>query len=61
MLVLSRQPGEQIDIGDNIVVTVVSIKGDNVRLGVEAPREVAIHRREVTERIAREQGSEGAA
>jgi carbon storage regulator len=47
MLVLSRKRNEQIVIGDGIVVTVVDIRGDKVRLGVEAPSEVPVHRREV--------------
>ncbi len=47
MLVLSRKPDEQIVIGDGIVVTVVEIRGDKVRLGIEAPREVSVHRQEV--------------
>lgn len=47
MLVLSRKPNEQIVIGDGIVITVVEIRGDKVRLGVEAPRDVSVHRKEV--------------
>ena len=54
MLVLSRQRDESIIIGDNIVVTVVDVRGDKVRLGIEAPREVSVHRREVYEAIQRE-------
>lgn len=54
MLVLSRQRDESIIIGDNIVVTVVDIRGDKVRLGIEAPPEVSVHRREVYEAIQRE-------
>ena len=54
MLVLSRQRDESIVIGDNIVVTVVDVRGDKVRLGIEAPREVSVHRREVYEAIQRE-------
>ena len=53
MLVLSRQRDESIMIGDNIVVTIVDIRGDKVRLGVEAPKEVPVHRREVFDAIAR--------
>ena len=56
MLVLSRKYGEWIDIGDNVHVCVVGIRGDTVRLGIEAPPEVSVHRREVTERIARGDG-----
>jgi carbon storage regulator len=54
MLVLSRQRDESIIIGDNIIVTVVDVRGDKVRLGIEAPREVSVHRREVYEAIKRE-------
>lgn len=54
MLVLSRQRDESIIIGDNIVVTVVDVRGDKVRLGIEAPREVSVHRREVYDAIQRE-------
>ena len=54
MLVLSRQRDESIIIGDNIVITIVDVRGDKVRLGIEAPREVSVHRREVYEAIQRE-------
>ncbi len=47
MLVLSRKRDEQIVINDNIVITVVDIRGDKVRLGIEAPIEVPVHRHEV--------------
>jgi len=55
MLVLSRQRDESIIIGDNIVLTVVDIRGDKVRLGIEAPKEVPVHRQEVYDAIQREQ------
>jgi carbon storage regulator len=51
MLVLSRKEGERICIGEHILVTVVSIRGDRVRLGFEGPREVPIHREEVMRAI----------
>ncbi len=54
MLVLSRQRDESIIINDNIVVTIVDIRGDKVRIGIEAPKEVPVHRREVYEAIQRE-------
>ena len=54
MLVLSRQRDESIIIGDNIVITVVDIRGDKVRLGIQAPTEVPVHRQEVYEAIKRE-------
>lgn len=47
MLVLSRREAQSIVIGNNVVVTVVSIRGDQVRIGIEAPRSVTIHRQEV--------------
>jgi carbon storage regulator len=54
MLVLSRQRDESIVIGDNVVVTIVDIRGDKVRLGIQAPGEVPVHRQEVYEAIQRE-------
>jgi len=54
MLVLSRQRDESIVIGDNVIVTIVDIRGDKVRLGIEAPGEIPVHRREVYEAIQRE-------
>jgi len=51
MLVLSRKPEESIVIRDDIVVTVVDVRGHKVRLGIEAPKEVTVHRNEVHERI----------
>ena len=52
MLVLARHQGEHIDIGSDIVVTVVEILPDKVRLGITAPKDVTVHRREITERLA---------
>ena len=54
MLVLSRKKDEKIVIGDSISIMVVEIRGDKVRLGIEAPREVTVHRQEVYEAIQRE-------
>ncbi len=54
MLVLSRQRDESIIIGDNIVITIVDIRGDKVRLGINAPTEIPVHRQEVYEAIRRE-------
>jgi len=54
VLVLSRQRDESIMIGDNIVITVVDIRGDKVRLGISAPTEIPVHRQEVYEAIQRE-------
>ena len=53
MLVLSRKKNESIIISDNIVVTVIDIRGDRVRLGFDAPKEVRIHRREIYDAIKR--------
>ena len=52
MLVLTRQRDQSIRIGDHIVVTVVDIRGDKIRLGVDAPRSLSVHRQEVAEEIA---------
>lgn len=54
MLVLSRQRDESIIIGDNVQITVVDIRGDKVRLGIEAPAEITVHRKEVFDAIQRE-------
>ena len=54
MLVLSRQRDESIIIGDNIILTVVDIRGDKVRLGIDAPKEIPVHRQEVYDAIQRE-------
>ena len=54
MLVLSRQKDETIIIGDDIEITVVDIRGDKVRLGVQAPKEISVHRKEVYDAIRRE-------
>lgn len=54
MLVLSRHRDESIMIGDDVVVTIVDIRGDKVRLGINAPAEIPVHRREVYEAIQRE-------
>ncbi len=54
MLVLSRQKDESIIIGDDVEVTIVDVRGDKVRLGITAPKEIPVHRREVYEAIQRE-------
>ena len=54
MLALTRKVGERIVIGDNIVVTVVSIKGDSIRLAIEAPKEIKIYRGEIFDAIVAE-------
>ena len=58
MLVLSRKRDERIMIGDEISLLVVDIRGDTVRLGIEAPSDVTVHRKEVYEAIQREQALE---
>ena len=54
MLVLSRQKDESIVIGDDIEITIVDVRGDKVRLGINAPREISVHRREIYDAIQRE-------
>ena len=54
MLVLSRQSDETIIIGDNIRVTIVEVRGDKVRIGIDAPRDVTVHRKEIYDAIRRE-------
>ncbi len=58
MLVLSRQKDESIIIGDNVEITIVDIRGDKVRLGITAPKDIPVHRREVYEAIQREKQSQ---
>ena len=54
MLILTRRIGESLQIGDNIKVTVLSVRGNQIQLGIEAPPEVAVHREEIYERLKRE-------
>ncbi len=54
MLVLSRKKDEKIVIGDNITLMVIEIRGDKVRLGIDAPRDVSVHREEIYDAIKRE-------
>jgi carbon storage regulator len=57
MLVLSRQKDESIMIGENVEITIVDVRGDKVRLGITAPKEIPVHRREVFDAIKREQNA----
>jgi len=57
MLILTRRVGETVMIGDDVTVTVLGVKGNQVRLGVNAPREIAVHREEIFQRIREERES----
>jgi carbon storage regulator len=58
MLVMTRRSGEKIMIGSNITLTILGVQGNQVRIGVDAPREVPVHREEIYQRIRQEQEAE---
>lgn len=60
MLILTRRVGETLMVGDNVTVTVLGVKGNQVRIGVNAPKDVAVHREEIYDRIRKEtEGEDG--
>ena len=58
MLILTRRVGETLMVGDEVTVTVLGVKGNQVRIGINAPKDVAVHRKEIYQRIKNEKGEE---
>ena len=58
MLILTRRIGETLMVGDDVTITVLGVKGNQVRIGVNAPRDVAVHREEIYQRIQKEKSGE---
>ena len=61
MLILTRRVGETLIIGDDVIITVLGIKGNQVRIGINAPKEVSVHREEIYQRIQQEKNATPAA
>ena len=61
MLILTRRIGEVLRIGDDVSITILGVKGNQVRIGIDAPKDVAVHREEIYQRIKREEGDDSAA
>jgi len=61
MLILTRRAGETVMIGSDVTITVLGVKGNQVRIGINAPKDVAVHREEIYERIQSEKNAEGGA
>ena len=61
MLILTRRAGETVMIGSDVTITVLGVKGNQVRIGINAPKDVAVHREEIFERIQGEQAADGGA
>jgi len=57
VLILTRRVGEKLVIGDNVTVTVLGVKGRQVRIGIDAPRDVTVHREEIYQRVLKEQNA----
>jgi carbon storage regulator len=55
MLILSRRVGEKLIIGENVTVTILGVKGNQIRIGIDAPRDIAVNREEIYQRILKEQ------